>query len=65
MNQALDTNEEEAKKGENKKEGFKMASRRRIFQIYFELMRERNTDWIFAALLIIGMFLQVYGLIYN
>ena len=42
-----------------------MAFRRRLFQIYFELMRERNTDWIFAVVLIVVNFLQMYGLLYN
>lgn len=31
MNSALDVNDEDGKKGENKKEGFKVAFRRRLF----------------------------------
>lgn len=31
MNQALDTNEDETKKGDQKKEGFKLALRRKVF----------------------------------
>ena len=64
MNSALDANEEDGKKGESKNEGFRIALRRRLLQIYFELMKERNTDWIFAAVMIIIMFVQMFGVLY-
>ena len=56
MNQIIDSYEDEngvgGKKGEGgSREGFKLAFRRRIFQIYFELMKERNIDLIYAAVL--------------
>jgi hypothetical protein len=55
MNQALDSQEDENKRGEpgapGSRESFRQAFKRRLFQIYFELMRERNTDLIFAAVL--------------
>jgi hypothetical protein len=36
-----------------------------MFQIFFELMRERNTDTIFAAIMLLISFVQIYGLLYN
>ena len=42
-----------------------MAFRRRLFQIYFELMKERNIDLIFASVLMAINFVQIYGLLYN
>lgn len=42
-----------------------MTFRRKIFQIYFELMRERNIDTIFASVMVILSFIQIYGLLYN
>jgi hypothetical protein len=67
MNQALDSQEDEGKRGEPgaTRESFRAAFRRRLFQIYFELMRERNTDLIFAAVLMAINFIQLYGLLYN
>ena len=67
MNQILDSQEDEnGKKGEGgSREGFKLAFRRRIFQIYFELMKERNIDLIYAAVLMAINFIQFYGLLYN
>lgn len=67
MNQALDSQEDEnGKKGEGgSREGFKQAFRRRLFQIYFELMKERNIDLIYAAVLMAINFIQIYGLLYN
>lgn len=69
MNQALDSQEDENKKGGEggggSREGFKQAFRRRLFQIYFELMKERNIDLIFASVLMAINFIQIYGLLYN
>lgn len=42
-----------------------MGVRRRLFQIYFELMRERNIDSIFACVVLLINFMQIYGLLYN
>ena len=50
---------------ENKKEGFKANFRRRTFQIYFELMKERSVDQIFASVILLISFVQIYGLLYN
>jgi hypothetical protein len=63
----LDSQEDEnGKKGEGgSREGFKQAFRRRIFQIYFELMKERNIDLIYAAVLMAINFIQIFGLLYN
>jgi len=64
----LDSQEDEngGKKGEGgSREGFKQAFRRRLFQIYFELMKERNIDLIYAAVLMLIHFIQIYGLLYN
>jgi len=36
-----------------------------MFQIYFELMRERNSDFLFASIVISINFIQIYGLLYN
>jgi hypothetical protein len=68
MNQALDSQEDDNKKGGEgggSREGFKNAFRRRLFQIYFELMKERNIDLIFASVLMAVNFVQIYGLLYN
>lgn len=67
MNQVLDSQEDENKKGGEggSREGFKNAFRRRLFQIYFELMKERNIDLSFASVLMAVHFLQIYGLIYS
>ena len=70
MNQALDSQEDENKRGDGSgsggsRESFKQAFRRRLFQIYFELMKERNIDLIFAGVLMAINFIQIYGLLYN
>ena len=64
MNQAMETNEDEGKKSEAKKESFKTIMTQKLFQVYFEIMKERNTDSNFAAILIIVTFVQLYGLLY-
>ena len=65
----IDTQEDEmnatGKKGEASRESFKQASRRRLFQIFFEIMQERNTDFIFAVIMIAANFVQICGLLYN
>jgi hypothetical protein len=65
MNQPIDSQEDDNKKGENKKETFKQAFKRKLFQIFFELMRERNTDFILASIVLSANFIQIYGLLYN
>lgn len=69
MNQALDSQEDDNKRGEGgsggSRESFRQAFRRRLFQIYFELMKERNIDLIFAFVLMAINFIQIYGLLYN
>lgn len=47
------------------KEDFKTALRRKLFQIYNEMMAERNTDMSTAAVLLAIHFIQIYGLIYD
>ena len=64
-NAVIDSQEDENKKGENNRESFKMAFRRKLFQIYFELMKERNIDFVFASILQGIHFIQIYGLLYN
>jgi len=63
MNQGLD--DEDGKKGEANKESFKQLMKRKVFQIYFELMKERNIDSIFASVVMMINFIQIYGLLYN
>lgn len=67
MNQALDSQEDEGKPGEPgaARESFRAAFRRRLFQIFFELMRERNRGLGFAAVMMAINFIQLYGLLYN
>lgn len=68
MNQALDSQEDDNKReggSGGSREGVKQAFRRRLFQIYFELMKERNIDLIFASVLMAIHFIQIYGLLYN
>jgi hypothetical protein len=61
----LEEEEYDLNGGAVSKEDFKTAFRRRIFQIYNEMMAERNTDMTTAIVLLAVNFIQIYGLIYD
>ena len=61
----LEEEEYDLNGGAATKEDFKTAFRRRIFQIYNEMMAERNTDMTTATVLLAVNFIQIYGLIYD
>ncbi|MDR3549596.1 MAG: hypothetical protein P4M11_15230 [Candidatus Pacebacteria bacterium] len=58
-----DTNDEEDKKSEAQ-ETFRDKFRRRLFQVYFELMKERYVPLMYSAIIVIIMGLQLIGYIY-
>jgi PAS domain S-box-containing protein len=59
-----DLNSEEEKKSEGQKETLKEKLKRKTFQIYLELMKERNISYPYAWILMGVMFLQLFGFIY-
>ena len=58
-----DPNEEDDKKSEAQ-ETFKDKVRHRLFQVYFELMKERYVPLTFASIIVVIMALQLIGYIY-
>ncbi len=58
-----DTTEEDDKRSEAQ-ESFRERTKRRLYQVYFELMKERSMPLSFAGIMMVIMTLQLIGYIY-
>ena len=63
MNQS-DIEDDDNKNGEGRKEGFKQSFKRRTLQIFFEMMKERNVDFLTALVVMAIHYCQIFGLLY-